>query len=62
MNYDKTFSNKKGMIASHEISLKQREDTINAQHEKRSFPLRISSANVTKSLMVDFIFCAVMVR
>ena len=29
-----------------------------ALHEKRSFPLRISSVNVTKSLMGNFIFCA----
>ena len=30
-----------------------------SQHKKRSFSLRISSVNLTKSLMENFIFCAV---
>ena len=32
------------------------------QHKKWSFPLRISSANLKKSLMENFIFCAVSKR
>ena len=31
-------------------------------HKKGSFPLRISSVNVTKSLMENFIFCAMLSR
>ena len=32
-----------------------------ALHKKWSFPLRTSSVNVTKSLMENFVFCAVLV-
>ena len=35
---------------------------LSTLHKKRSFPLRFSSVNVTKSLMENFFFCAVQVK